>query len=326
MDLSLGVNAGPRPALSVVVPVYNEEAVLAEFHRRLRAAAAAIDGGFELVYVDDGSSDGTAHVLRRLHEAHPEVAVVRLTRNFGKENAMSAGLRVAQGEAVALIDADLQDPPELLPAMLAACRRGADVVNMRRRSRRGESWLKRATAHAFYRVFNRLSEVAIAEDAGDFRLLSRRAVDALNALPEQQRFMKGLFAWIGFRQVTLDYDREPRGAGKSKWRYRALWNFALQGITGFSVAPLKAASYAGLLSAAAALAGALYFLLKALLYGDPVPGFPALIVSVLFLGGLQLMALGVLGEYLGRLFVESKRRPLYLVEDYRPARLTAKAQ
>ena len=326
MDLSLGLNAGPRPALSVVVPVYNEEAVLAELHRRLRDAAAAIGGGCELVYVDDGSTDASSRILRELHAADPAVALLRLSRNFGKESAMSAGLRAARGETVALVDADLQDPPELLPTMLEAWRRGADVVNMRRRSRRGESWVKRATAHAFYRVFNRLSDVAIAEDAGDFRLLSRRAVDALNALPEQQRFMKGLFAWIGFRQVTLDYDREPRGAGESKWRYRALWNFALQGITGFSVAPLKAASYAGLLSAAAALAGALYFLLKALLYGDPVPGFPALIVSVLFLGGLQLMALGVLGEYLGRLFVESKRRPLYLVEDYRPARLTAKAQ
>lgn len=326
MDLSLGLSAGPRPALSVVVPVYNEEAVLPEFHRRLSAAAAAIGGGCELVYVDDGSTDATARILRELHAADPAVALLRLSRNFGKENAMSGGLRVAQGEAVALIDADLQDPPELLAAMMQAHRGGADVVNMRRRSRRGESWVKRATAHAFYRVFNRLSDVAIAEDTGDFRLLSLRAVDALNALPEQQRFMKGLFAWIGFRQVSLDYDRQLRGAGESKWRYRALWKFALQGITGFSVAPLKAASWAGLLSAAGALAGAAYFLLKALLHGDPVPGFPALIVSVLFLGGLQLMAIGVLGEYLGRLFIESKRRPLYLVEDFRPARATFKAQ
>lgn len=326
MDLSPGLSAGPRPALSVVVPVYNEGAVLGELHRRLRAAVAAIRGGCELVYVNDGSTDATVRILRELHAGDPAVALLSLSRNFGKENAMSAGLQVARGEAVALIDADLQDPPELLPAMLEAWRRGADVVNMRRRSRQGESWVKRATAHAFYRIFNRLSEVPIAEDTGDFRLLSRRAVDALNALPEQQRFMKGLFAWIGFRQVTLEYDREPRGAGESKWRYRALWRFALQGVTGFSMAPLKAASWAGLLSAAAALAGSLYFLLKALLHGDPVPGFPALIVSVLFLGGLQLLALGVLGEYVGRLFLESKRRPLYLVEDYRPARLTAKTQ
>lgn len=312
--------AGAPPActLSVVVPVYNEEAVLPAFHRRLAAVLAGIPGGGEVIYVDDGGTDRTPEILRELHVLDAIVGVARLSRNFGKEQAMSAGLRLARGAAVVVIDADLQDAPELIPAMVEAWRQGADVVNMRRRSRNGETWIKKATAHAFYRVINRLSEVPIPEDVGDFRLLSRRAVDALNLLPERTRFMKGLFAWIGFRQVTLDYDRDARAAGKSKWRYGRLWNFALDGITAFSVAPLKAATYFGLASAAGAFGYALYFLAKTVIAGDPVPGFPTLIVTVLFLGGLQLMAIGVLGEYLARLFIESKRRPLYLLEGYQP--------
>jgi glycosyltransferase involved in cell wall biosynthesis len=223
-----------------------------------------------------------------------------------------------------VIDSDLQDPPELIPSMVDAWREGADIVNMRRRSRGGETWLKRATAHGFYRVINRLSEVPIPEDVGDFRLLSRRAVDALNQLPERNRFMKGLFAWIGFRQVTLDYHRDARAAGKSKWRYWRLWNLALEGITGFSTAPLKVATYAGFASATGALVYAMYFLLKTLTVGDPVRGFPTLIVTLLFFSGLQLMALGVVGEYVGRLFLESKRRPLYLIEDYQPSSVSAR--
>jgi len=304
--------------LSVVVPLYNEEAVLPAFHRRLAAVLAELPGSSEMIYVDDGSTDDTPRILEALKALEPAVGVARLSRNFGKEQAMSAGLKLARGAAVTVIDADLQDPPELIPVMLAAWRRGADVVNMRRRSRRGESWLKKATARAFYRAINRLSEVAIPEDVGDFRLLSRRAVEALNLLPERGRFMKGLFAWIGFRQVTLDYDRDARAGGASKWRYWTLWNFALDGITAFSLAPLKAASYLGVASAAGAFVYALYFLLKTLIVGDPVAGFPTLIVTVLFIGGLQLMATGVLGEYLGRLFLEGKRRPLYLLESYRP--------
>lgn len=315
--------AAPACTLSVVVPVYNEEAVLPVFHRRLQIALASISGGYEVIYVDDGSSDASPQILKKLHVVFPAIAVARFSRNFGKEQAMSAGLRLARGAAVVVIDSDLQDPPELIPAMVNAWREGADIVNMRRRSRNGESWLKRATAHAFYRVINRLSEVPIPADVGDFRLLSRRAVDALNELPERNRFMKGLFAWIGFRQVTLDYHRDARAAGKTKWRYWRLWNFALEGITGFSTAPLKVATYTGFASAAGALGYALYFFLKTLIIGDPVRGFPTLIVTMLFLSGLQLMALGVVGEYIGRLFLESKRRPLYLIEDYQPSSLAA---
>lgn len=315
------VDAGEPPplTLTVVVPVFNEEEVLPVFHRRLVNALTGVQGGWEVVYIDDGSTDNSHQILKQLRLLTPHVGIARFSRNFGKEEAMSAGLRLARGDAVIIIDADLQDPPELIPAMLAAWSNGADMVNMRRRHRRGESWLKKATAHAFYRIINRLSEVPIPEDVGDFRLLSRRAVDALNLLSERNRFMKGMFAWIGYPQITLDYDRDGRAAGQTKWRYWRLWNFAIEGITGFSIAPLKAATYLGFACAAAAFIYGLYFLFKTLFLGDAVRGFPTLIVTVLFLGGLQLMAMGVIGEYLGRLFVESKRRPLYLLEEYQPS-------
>lgn len=305
--------------LSVIVPVFNEEQVLPALHRRMVTALFALQETWELIFIDDGSGDSTADILKGLQVFTPQIGVVRLSRNFGKEAAMSAGLRFARGKAVVIIDADLQDPPELIGEMVAAWCRGADVVNMRRRHRAGETWLKRATAHVFYRVINQLSEVAIPSDVGDFRLLSRRAVDALNQLPEHNRFMKGLFAWVGYRQITLDYDRHPRAAGHTKWHYWKLWNFALEGITSFSTVPLKLAAYAGLSSATAAFCYALYVLLKTLLIGEAVTGFPTLIVTILLLGGLQLMATGILGEYLGRLFVESKHRPLYLLDEYRPS-------
>jgi glycosyltransferase involved in cell wall biosynthesis len=304
-----------RPTLTVVVPVHNEEAVLPQLHRRLLQSVAATPGGFEILYVDDGSTDRTRVLMEAASRRDARVGFIRFSRNFGKEAAVSAGLREARGEATVVIDGDLQDPPELIPSMLAAWRNGADVVNMQRRTRAGESWLKRATAFAFYRVMNRLSEVPIPVDTGDYRLLSRRAVDALNALPERNRVMKGLFAWIGFNQATIAYDREPRAAGRSKWRYWKLWNLALEGITGFSVAPLKIATYVGFLTAFSAFAFAGFMFVKTLAFGDPARGFPTLIVVISFLGGLQLMAIGVLGEYLARLFVEAKGRPLYLVDE-----------
>lgn len=311
------------PMISVVVPLFNEQEVLLALHRRLVSVLVTLAAEWEIVYVDDGSSDATAHMLRDLHVVQPHTGYVRLSRNFGKEAAMSAGLKIASGDVVVIIDADLQDPPELITPMVRAWREGADVVNMRRRSREGETWFKRFTAHAFYRVINRLSDVSIPEDVGDFRLLSRRAVVALNQLPERNRFMKGLFAWVGFAQVTLDYDRQPRAAGATKWRYRKLWSFALEGITGFSVVPLKLASYAGFGLAAGSFLFASRFLVQTWVYGESVAGFPTLIVTISLLGGLQLMAIGVLGEYLGRLFIESKQRPLYLVDEYRPAGTTS---
>lgn len=304
--------------LSVVVPVYNEEAVLPQFHRRLSAVLTRLSCKTEIFYVDDGSSDRTAELLTRLRVTDPGVGVLRLSRNFGKEAALTAGLEAAGGDCVIAMDGDLQHPPESIPAMLQAWREGADVVSMRRRSRADETWAKRTAARLFYRVLNALSDIPIQEDVGDFRLLSRRALDALNRLQERNRFMKGLFTWIGFRQVTLDYDCGERAGGHSKWRFRQLWHFAVEGITAFSVAPLRLASLVGLFSALAAFAYAAYFVFKTLVLGEPVPGFPTLIVAVLMLGGLQLLAIGVLGEYLGRMALEGKRRPLYLVEDYVP--------
>lgn len=304
--------------LSVVLPLFNEEGSLPMLHRRLISALAGVDGSVEIVYVDDGSTDRSPELLRQLHASCAEVSVIRFSRNFGKEQAITAGLQLASGAAVIVMDADLQHPPEMIPAMVDAWRQGADVVNMRRRSRADESWLKRQAARGFYRAINRLSDMPIPEDVGDFRLFSRRAVDALNQLQERNRFMKGLFTWIGFRQVTLDYDCGERAGGHSKWRFRQLWHFAVEGITAFSVAPLRLASLVGLFSALAAFAYAAYFVFKTLVLGEPVPGFPTLIVAVLMLGGLQLLAIGVLGEYLGRMALEGKRRPLYLVEDYVP--------
>ncbi len=309
--------------LTVIVPAFNEEEVLPIFHQRLVNALAGIQNNWEVLYIDDGSSDRTVDIVKTLQVTNPMVSLAKLSRNFGKEAAVSAGLRLARGEAVVVIDADLQDPPELIPEMITAWQQGADMVNMRRRTREGETWFKKATAHAFYRIINRLSDVSIPEDVGDFRLISRRAVDALNQLQESNRFMKGLFAWVGYKQVTVDYDRQARAAGSTKWHYLKLWNFALEGITGFSVAPLKIATYAGFVSAAGAFIYALIFFIKTLIFGDPVHGFPTLIVTILMLGGLQLMATGILGEYLGRLFIESKQRPLYLLDEYSPAQLVS---
>lgn len=309
----------PVYLLSIVVPMFNEEQMLPALHQRLLNVATNIDGAVELVYVDDGSTDGSPKLLEQLQRRCPAISRVRLSRNFGKEQAMTAGLRLARGAAVVVMDADLQHPPEMIPSMLAAWRNGSDVVNMRRRSRLDEAWPKRLAARLFYRIINSISDVPILADVGDFRLFSRRAVDALNQLPERNRFMKGLFAWIGYHQVTLDFDCAPRSAGQSKWPFRQLWSFAIAGITSFSIAPLKVASKIGLLSALLAFGLGLYFLLRALIFGDPVPGFPTLIVIVLMLGGLQLLAIGVLGEYIGRLCIESKQRPLYLIEAYVPA-------
>jgi glycosyltransferase involved in cell wall biosynthesis len=307
--------------VSIVVPAFNEQEVLPLFHRRLLASLKKLHARWEIIYVDDGSTDHTAAILKQLHSVTENVGVLQLSRNFGKEQAMTAGLKQAQGNAVIIIDADLQDPPELIPAMVARWREGADVINMRRSSRQGESAFKRATAHCFYRIINKLSREEIPADVGDFRLFSRRVVDALNQLNESNRFMKGLFAWVGFNQVIMDYHRDPRAAGETKWNYWKLWNFAIEGITSFTTAPLKVATYAGFISAITAFCYAFYFVFKTVFIGDAVSGFPTLIITILMLGGLQLMAIGVVGEYLGRIFIESKNRPLFLVDAYMLPRL-----
>ena len=311
--------ASPSPAtavvLSVVIPVYNEEAGLLDLHQRLGAVLDGLGCTTEVVYIDDGSRDNSAALLRQLAATDPRVLVLGLSRNFGKEIAVSAGIDYAHGEAVVVLDADLQDPPELIGTMMAQWRAGFDCVLMRRASREGESWLKKTTSSVFYRLLGRISDVEIPRDVGDFRLMSRRAVEALRRCHERTRYMKGLFAWVGFPTVTLDYQRDARHAGTSKWNYWRLWNLALEGITSFSTAPLKLASYVGVFVALSAFFYAIWIFGKAMLYGNPTPGYPSLMVVVMFLGGTQLMALGIIGEYLARVFVEVKQRPLYLVAD-----------
>ena len=303
--------------LSVVVPVYDEEAVLPELYKRLSAVLDKIGADWEILFVNDGSTDGTLQIIRNFDS--PRVGVIDLSRNFGKEIAMSAGLDYARGDAVVLIDADLQDPPELIPQLVDKWHEGYDVVYARRSFRDGDTLLKKITAKLFYRAIHSLSRVKIPEDTGDFRLLSRRAVESLKLLRERHRFMKGLFAWIGYPQIAVSYRRDSRFAGKTKWSYWRLWNFALEGFTSFSIAPLKLATYLGLLTAIGAFIAVGGVVYKTLVYGDPVQGYPSLMVVILFLGGIQLMGLGMIGEYLGRMFNESKQRPLYLVNGFSPS-------
>ncbi|MBX3710818.1 MAG: glycosyltransferase family 2 protein [Lysobacter sp.] len=311
-----------RERLTVVVAAYNEADALPALHPRIAAVLDALAGdGVEggVLYVDDGSRDRTWAVLDDLAAADPRVSLLRLSRNFGKEAALTAGLdRVVDGAAV-ILDADGQDPPELIPQFVAKWREGHDDVHGTRIERDGETWFKRATAHGFYRLMQRLSKTPIPTDTGDFRLLSPRALDALRQLRERHRFMKGLFGWVGFNQVSVPYRREARVAGRSKFNAWKLWNFALEGVTSFSTAPLRVATYLGVLTALLAFVYALWIVVKAMLWGDPVAGWPTMMTVILLLGGVQLMALGMIGEYLGRLYEESKQRPLYLVDRWRPA-------
>lgn len=302
----------PTQMLTIVAPAYNEEDVLPAFHRRLAAVLDRMAIPAEILYVNDGSADSTLAIMRRICAEDPRVGLIDLSRNFGKDVAMTAGLDYARGAAVVVIDTDLQDPPELIPELVRHWQAGHDVVYAQRSTREGDSVLKRATAYCFYRVAARLSRVPVPRDTGDFRLLSRKAVDALRQLREHHRFMKGLFAWVGFSQTAVPYRRSPRLQGKTKWNYWQLWNFALDGITSFTIAPLRVASFAGLLTAVSAFGYAGVVLWKALMQGNPVRGYPSLMIVMLFLGGIQLMTLGIIGEYVGRTFTETKRRPLYL--------------
>jgi glycosyltransferase involved in cell wall biosynthesis len=307
------------PTVSVVVPLFNEEDVVGRFHARLVPVMDALGCAWEVVYVDDGSRDGSRAALDGLAAGDGRVGIVGLSRNFGKEAAMTAGLDHARGQSVVVIDVDLQDPPEVIPELVAGWREGYDVVYAQRTVREGETWLKRATAKAFYRIMGRIGPVSLPEDTGDFRLMSRRAVDALLQLRERHRMMKGLFAWIGFRSKAVRYARAPRAAGSTKWNYLKLINLSVEGITGFTTLPLRVATFVGLVAATVALAYGGWIVAETLVHGNKVPGYPSLLVAVLFFGGSQLIAVGVLGEYLGRIFDETKGRPLYLVECHRPA-------
>lgn len=316
-------NAAPgKRLISVVVPVFNEGAVLDAFYQRLRKVLDTLTVLSEIIFVDDGSTDDSRQLLFGLRQRDERIAMVALSRNFGKEIAMTAGLDHAGGDAVIIIDADLQDPPELIPELIREWQQGIDVVYAKRLSRGGESWIKKCTAHGFYRLMRRMANVAIPEDTGDFRLLSRKAVHALSQIRERHRFMKGLFAWVGYRQKAVTYHREPRQGGNSKWNYWRLWNFALEGITSFTIAPLRVATYLGLMTALGSFIFGTYIVYDALVRGNPVKGYPSLMTVILFLGGVQLITIGIIGEYLGRVFEETKQRPLYLVENYQPAKVT----
>ncbi len=299
--------------VSIIIPCHNEAGNLATLYARVRAVMDPSGESWEMICVNDGSSDDTLLQLIALHRQDPRIRVIDLSRNFGKEAALTAGLDAARGEAAIPLDADLQDPPELIPDLLAQWREGFDVVNAVRLSRDGESWIKRASAHLFYRIINRLSDVEIPPDTGDFRLLSRPVLDTLRTLPERRRFMKGLFAWVGFRSTNIYYHRAPRHTGKTTWNYWRLWNFAVEGITSFSQVPLQLAAYLGVLVSLLAFLYAIWLVASTLVYGNPVKGYPSIMVTLLFLGGVQLMALGVIGEYLGRIYEESKQRPVYLI-------------
>jgi glycosyltransferase involved in cell wall biosynthesis len=309
------VNSNPVPAapdFSVVVPVYNEEKGLDALVARLVPVMEKL-GSFEIILVDDGSRDGTLGALRRLCAADARLSGLSFSRNFGKEIAISAGLDQARGRAVIIVDADLQHPPETIPDFVAKWREGFHNVYGVRRDRENESALRRAFARAFYRLFARFAETELPPGAGDFRLLDRRAVDVLKALPERARFSKGLYAWVGFKAAGVSYDVSERAHGESKWSFRKLLRFALDGITSFSTVPLRLSIYLGALASFFALAYAIGFLIRTLIWGIDVPGFPSLIVSVMFFSGVQLIFLGVIGEYVGRIFEEVKRRPLYVV-------------
>lgn len=299
--------------ISIVCPFYDEQDVVPEFFARLLPVLAGAGEAYEVVCVNDGSRDATLTGLLAAQRANSNIRIVDLSRNFGKEAALTAGLDFACGDAVIPIDADLQDPPELIPQMLEKWREGYEVVLARRTDRSTDNPLKAMTARWFYRIHNRVADLKIPDNVGDFRLMSREVVDALRRLPERQRFMKGLFAWVGFRATTIAYARHGRPAGQSKFSGWRLWNLALEGITSFSTAPLRVWTYLGLLVAGASFLYGAYIAVRTIIYGIDVPGYASLFVSVTFLGGLQLIGLGVIGEYLGRVYTESKQRPVYIV-------------
>ena len=304
------------PTLSIVVPCYNEQACLDALHERLSAAARQAAGDdYEILLVNDGSSDGSWTTMQQMAAADPHLVALNLSRNHGHQLALTAGLDLCRGDFVLIIDADLQDPPELLAAMLETMRsEKADVVYGVRKSRRGETAFKRATAHGFYRLLSRATEVDIPVDAGDFRLMSRRALDALLAMPEQARFIRGMVAWIGFKQVPFAYDRAERFAGATKYPLRKMIRFALDALTGFSSAPLKLASHAGMWLALGSVLLIVY-IAYAWLSGQSIPGWTSLMLIVVVLGAVQMFVLALMGEYIGRLYNEAKRRPLYIVQE-----------
>lgn len=323
LEASIEERTSPKPVsiregdyrLSLVVPMYNEEDVLKDFFARVLPILEKFIPDYEIICVNDGSRDRTLSALAVLRLENPSIKIVDLSRNFGKEAALTAGLEYARGDAVIPLDADLQDPPELIPNLVSKWREGYDTVVAVRRDRSSDSFIKRGSADLFYRLIGRLSDFPVPANAGDFRILDRQVVAAINTLPERVRFMKGLFAWVGFHQAEITYVRPPRLVGKSKWRYWKLWNFALDGIFSSTTLPIRIWTYLGVLIAILALAYMLFIVVRTLLYGIDVPGYASLAAMLLFFSGINMLSLGILGEYIGRIFVESKCRPHYLVRE-----------
>jgi dolichol-phosphate mannosyltransferase len=305
------------PTLSIVVPCYNEQEAILACHQRLTHVLHSLGEPYEIVYVDDGSRDNTAAVLHQIHAADPHAVLVQLSRNFGHQPAVTAGLSAALGQAVVIIDADLQDPPELIPEMVALWRSGYKVVYGIRQSRQGETTFKLWTARAFYRVINSLSDVEIPLDTGDFRLIDRVVVDVFQRMPERHRLLRGMWSWIGFPQVGLPYQRAARFAGETKYPVRKMFGLALDGIVSFSTVPLRFVTVLGFLSAGAAFLGIVYTLLIRLFTHSWVRGWAMSFIGMLFMAGVQMLCLGILGEYIGRIYTESKQRPLFVQHEIR---------
>lgn len=303
--------------ISIMIPAYNEEAVLDSLYTRLGTLANDNkDYDFEFLFVNDGSKDKTLQIIRDYAELDNRVSYINLSRNFGKEIAMIAGLDHVTGDATVIIDADLQDPPELIPEMIKYWEEGYDDVFARRESRDGETWFKKWTSKQFYTILEKMSHVPIQKDTGDFRLLDRRAVEALKEIREAERYTKGMFSWIGFHKKELLYKRDPRAAGETKWNYRKLFDLAVNGITSFTTAPLRLSAYIGFIVSVIAFIYLIVIILQTILFGNEIAGYPSTLAVILFLGGVQLLSLGIIGEYIGRIFNETKRRPLYYVEEY----------
>ena len=303
--------------LSIIIPMYNEEEALPYTYKRLVSLGKQIDNyEMEFLFVNDGSKDNSLEIVKSFREKDNRVCYLNLSRNFGKEVAMGAAFDYVTGDAIAIIDADLQDPPELIVEMLKYYEEGYDDVYAKRRSRNGESWLKKFTSKSFYKILSKVSSVPIQRDTGDFRLLSRRAIEALRKFPEKQRYTKGMFSLIGFKKKEVEFDRDSRVAGKTKWNYFKLIDLAIDGITSFTTAPLRIATFMGILSALVAFIYIVYILVRTIILGIDVPGYASIICFMLMIGGIQLISLGVIGEYLGRIFIEVKNRPLYFVEEY----------
>jgi glycosyltransferase involved in cell wall biosynthesis len=310
--------------LSIIVPVYNEQEMLPLFHHQLAKVLSTLaNDSFEIIYVNDGSCDDSWNTMLNLTSHYASIECINLSRNFGKEAAMTAGIDSAKGQVVVLLDADLQDPPELIPQMLAAWRQGYDVVNMKRSARLGESKFKCWTAHIYYRLLDYLSDVPLQKDVGDFRLLSRRVIEDIKQLSERSRYMKGILSWPGYKQTTINFERPERAAGETKWSFIQLVKLGLSGITAFSVKPLRISTWVGALISASAFLFGFWIVIKTLFFGEVVAGYPSMMLMQLFLGGVQLLAIGILGEYVGRIYAEAKARPIYLIMDVERSNITS---